>query len=75
MKYKLTILGMLFCAPVFAQTPDSLVENIAQDWQASTTAQRHLFEDLQRLVQAYQVLKAENEKLKALSKPLVPNGP
>lgn len=65
---KRTILSLSFLAftgSAWAQTPPDLVQKLSADWQAQIAVQGHVTEDVQALVQTYQALKAENEKLKA----------
>ena len=57
--------------PSLAQTPpDPAVQELSADWQAYATAQKHLLDYLQKVVQANQALKAENAKLKAPPAPV-----
>ena len=62
------LVPLLFVTPVFAlaqEAPDPLVQSLTADFQAGFTSQQHVTEDLQKLIAAYQSLKAENAKLKA----------
>ncbi len=72
MKKLAVLASVLFASSAFAQqappAPDPTQE-LQQDFQAYSTAQKHLLEDIQKLIQANQALKAENEKLKSPQTP------
>lgn len=69
MKYAIALL--FIATPVFAQTPeaqpsvDPLEQNLLSDWNAMMSANRHVQQDLQALINEIESLKAENAKLKA----------
>ena len=67
----------LISPPALAQTapPPNIAQDIGADWQVSSFAQRHLAEDVNRLIQENASLKAEIEKLKSpppAAKPATP---
>ena len=56
----------LAAAPAAAQTPDPVTASLAAEWSATMTAQGHVQQALQRLIEAYEAEKA---------KPPAPAGP
>ncbi len=65
MKYTVIAASLLLASGAAAAEPPYPTLNLGQDWQAKASAERHVAEDLQNFIQAYQALKAENAKLKA----------
>ena len=77
MKKLLIASALLVASPALAQQapPPDPAQELGQDYQAFTTAQKHLIEDIQKLIKKNQTLKAENAKLKAPPTPAPPTSP
>ena len=83
-RISIIVAAIAFTVPALAQQPvqsaaDETVQTLASDWATLATTNKHVLDDLNKLVTEKQALKAENDKLRkeleeATVKPPKPEG-